>query len=657
MVVADARGSAAGRNRYLDLLRVAAIGAVVVGHWLLTSITYRGGQLSGLDDIRYISWAGWVTLAFQVMPVFFLVGGYVHAISWTGHHQRGEDWAGWVRGRAMGLLWPATVYLTVIVVAVAAARVAGAGTAELAQAGWLVALQLWFLPVYLLLIALTPVLLAAHRRWGLAVPAAMAAGAAAVDVAVVGFHVPVLGYANYLLVWGSMYQWGFAWRDGTLTRRRWRPYAMAAGGAAVLAGLVGWGPFPVDMIGAGERVGNTTPPSVALLAYAAAQTGLVLAAAPAVSRLLARRRWWRPVTRLNPAVMLVYLWHMVPVLIVAVAFYPTGVIPQPRIGSAQWWELRPAWIALLAVILVPLTAGLLWLHRPLLRVLPTGIGPGRRWSPAILLAGVSAAGFGLAKLAISGFAPGGRLPAPVLAAYACGLLLTLLSGSPSHKDGQITTDAVVPCPARLGTRESLVSARTAEPVTDGDDALDMPYRIDDGTAQLVGLRLTGDRDDAVADSHLDVIRPRQHDAGKHAMHNLVADISIRAAEYGQHIDPADDPQQPTGFVHHRQPLDPPVIHEAGGLLNGRIRADGDGGPGHQVTSGDACRLVVLPEVPQGGDQARAIGLNGLLDQQIPLGHHPDNPADIVNDGESADPAAAEHGRHLLERRVLPDGHH
>ncbi len=227
-----------------------------------------------------------------------------------------------------------------------------------------------------------------------------------------------------------MYQWGFAWQDGTLTRPRWRPYALAAAGAAALAGLVAWGPFPIDMIGAGERVGNTTPPSIALLAYAAAETGLILAAAPAVSRLLTRPRWWRPVTRLNPAVMLVYLWHMVPVIIAAVAFYPAGVIPQPRIGSAEWWELRPAWEALLAVILVPLIAGLLWLHRPLLRALPAGLGPGRPWSPAVLVAGLAATGFGLAKLAIAGFAPGGRLPALALAAYACGLLLTLLSGPP-----------------------------------------------------------------------------------------------------------------------------------------------------------------------------------------------------------------------------------
>ena len=41
----------AERNRYLDLLRVSALIVVVLGHWLLTDITYSGGQLSGLDAL------------------------------------------------------------------------------------------------------------------------------------------------------------------------------------------------------------------------------------------------------------------------------------------------------------------------------------------------------------------------------------------------------------------------------------------------------------------------------------------------------------------------------------------------------------------------------------------------------------------------------
>ena len=101
------------RNRYVDLLRVLAIGGVVYGHWLLVSITYTHGQLSGLDAISYVSWAPWVTWAFQVMPVFFLVGGYVNAQSWPSRQARGETWTVWVRDRALRLLWPTAVFVVV----------------------------------------------------------------------------------------------------------------------------------------------------------------------------------------------------------------------------------------------------------------------------------------------------------------------------------------------------------------------------------------------------------------------------------------------------------------------------------------------------------------------------------------------------------------
>ena len=309
------------------------------------------------------------------------------------------------------------------VLAVTAAAAAGAGRAELAQASWLAALQLWFLPVYLLMIALTPVLLAAHRRWGLAVPAVLAAAAGLVDLGVTGPHLHVIGYANYLFVWGSIHQWGFAWQDATLTRARWRPYALAAGGAALLAGLLAWGPFQVDMVGSG----NTNPPSIALLAYAAAQAGLVLAAERPVSRLLARPWLWRRVRRLNATVMTVYLWHFVPVIVIAVAFFPTRLMPQPAIGTAEWWELRPAWFALLTLVLIPLVLILDWAQRPMLR-LPAGLGPAGPWSPALLLVGLTASMVGLARLAIAGFAPGGHPPLLVLAACVVGIAATLSTG-------------------------------------------------------------------------------------------------------------------------------------------------------------------------------------------------------------------------------------
>jgi len=430
------------RNRYLDLLRVGAIAVVVLGHWLLTDVTYSAGQLSGIDVLDYLSWARWLTLPLQVMPVFFVVGGYVNAASWITRSAAGDRWADWVRHRALRLLWPTTIYAAAVVLAVLGATVAGANPAEIAQAAWLVALQLWFLPVYLLLIALTPAMLAAHRRWGLAVPAVMAALAAVVDVAIVGPHLPVIGFANYLLVWGSMHQWGFAWRDGTLRRPTWLPYALAGGGAAALAALLTWSPFPVNMIGAAGQVQNTSPPSVALLALAATQAGLLIAAEPAGQRLLSRRRRWRVVSRLNDASMTVYLWHMVPVIVVAVALYPRGLLPQPGIGSLAFLELRPAWLAILTVVLIPLTIVMMRLDRPVDRLPANGAPPvpadgrapgagarsGRPWSQSLLGAGALAAMVSLVKMAIGGFAPGGGLPLLALSGYAAGVLAVYVSG-------------------------------------------------------------------------------------------------------------------------------------------------------------------------------------------------------------------------------------
>ena len=91
------------RNRYADLLRVVAIGGVVYGHWLVIFATYRTGHLPGLDALDYAGWGQRVTWLFQVVPVFFLVDGYVNAWSWMAHHAPGETWTRWLRRRAMRL--------------------------------------------------------------------------------------------------------------------------------------------------------------------------------------------------------------------------------------------------------------------------------------------------------------------------------------------------------------------------------------------------------------------------------------------------------------------------------------------------------------------------------------------------------------------------
>ena len=121
-------------------------------------------------------------MVFQVVPLFFLVAGYANAVSWT-RWRVSDRAASWYRHRLAAVLGPTTVYVAVVLAAAAVLVRAGVGP-QLALVAWAVALHLWFVPVYLLVVALTPVAVAAQQRWGLAVPAALALAVVIVDIAV-----------------------------------------------------------------------------------------------------------------------------------------------------------------------------------------------------------------------------------------------------------------------------------------------------------------------------------------------------------------------------------------------------------------------------------------------------------------------------------------
>jgi peptidoglycan/LPS O-acetylase OafA/YrhL len=93
------------RERHIDLLRAVAILAVVTGHWLVITIEYDPGkgQLTGYSVLGVLTWSHPVTWLFQVMPVFFIVGGYANAASLNAHRHRGGGDAGWLLDRSARL--------------------------------------------------------------------------------------------------------------------------------------------------------------------------------------------------------------------------------------------------------------------------------------------------------------------------------------------------------------------------------------------------------------------------------------------------------------------------------------------------------------------------------------------------------------------------
>jgi fucose 4-O-acetylase-like acetyltransferase len=345
----------AGRHRYVDFLRAFSICVVVLGHWLVTVIYWQNGRLVGvnaLEEIRGLWLATWVL---QVMPMFFCVGGFSNLVTLDSMARKGGNYAGFIHQRASRLLKPTAVFLGVwIPVSIFLESFLDLDLRAFELSMKLLTAPLWFLAVYLMMIGLAPKMLKIHRRFGTRAPAAMAVGAAVVDLLGIVFDVPYIGGLNYLLIWLFAHQLGFFYADGSLLRLGRKAYwAMAAGGLAGLFLLDTFAGYSSNMVFNVDGRSNTNPPTICILVLTVWQVGLAMLLREPVSKMLARRKPWAKVIALNTMMMTMFLWHMTAAVIIAAVVYPLG-FPGPEAGTPQWWLLRPVWIAMLLAVLAGL---------------------------------------------------------------------------------------------------------------------------------------------------------------------------------------------------------------------------------------------------------------------------------------------------------------
>ncbi|BBZ71018.1 hypothetical protein MPRS_21110 [Mycobacterium paraseoulense] len=154
----DVETARPARNLAVDFYRASGVVAIVLGHWLAGSVTYRDGQFGRENPLLDMPWTQWLTWIFQAVPVFFFVAGYAGAVSWA-HRREADNFSrqAWIRHRLARVLGPTTVYVALISVLVVALQVRHAPGTVLEYAGWAVAMHLWFLAVYVLVVSLTPV--------------------------------------------------------------------------------------------------------------------------------------------------------------------------------------------------------------------------------------------------------------------------------------------------------------------------------------------------------------------------------------------------------------------------------------------------------------------------------------------------------------------
>ena len=410
----------AQRNRVVDLMRAGSILVVMLGHWTLAAVTVQDGRFTAGNILELATWTHPLTWVFQVMPVFFLVGGYVNGLSWRSAQRRGTSYGGWLRGRARRLLLPVVPVLLLWSVAGWWALQAGVGIGRLRLASSVALMPTWFLACYVLVVALAPVGLRLWDRWGWGSVLAGVLLAAVVDVLSLAMDSVTVGFVNYLVVWGTVHQVGFAWLDGRLASSRSR-LLMALVGLVGAVTLVTVGPYPVSMVGVSTAtVNNTYPPRVTLVFLGLLQGGLLLLLEPAARRLTRRRRAWWLVVAVNARIMTLYLWHVAAMVVVigtSLLLGGAGLGVEPL--TASWWLTRLLWYAVLAAVTLVLVACFGRFETP-------GVDPRPApppWRPLLAVAGACA---GLAALAVVGIADEhglswGLLLLPVVSVYVGGV--------------------------------------------------------------------------------------------------------------------------------------------------------------------------------------------------------------------------------------------
>jgi hypothetical protein len=415
------RNTPATRDRVVDLLRVGSLLVVVFGHILMAVVTWRGGRptignlLAEVPELKIATWA------LQVMPVFFAAGAIANRLSYSSACLRGVPWRTWLWHRVRRLMRPVVFYLAIWVplVLLLTAALPDAG----APLGKLSTQLLWFLGVYLLVIATTPWQM---RLAEAGLPAIGALLAVIVFVDLGRFHVSEsIAVANFLLVWFMAATLGLVMRDH-VGRNPWvfACTALATAGANVV--LVTWGPYPISMVGMpGEPISNMAPPTVALALHSVVLISLVGLLWPALERLCARPRLWWAVAVAGATAMTVYLWHLTALVGITVLEHEIG-FARGSVDHLGFWVATPLHVlAVLATTLVVVSLAVPLEHRPVPWLEQPGThAPAGPWWSVLTGAGVVACGCGLLVLAATGM---GGFPFGRVTSYA-GLPLTPGSG-------------------------------------------------------------------------------------------------------------------------------------------------------------------------------------------------------------------------------------
>jgi len=330
----------------VDFVKAACLLIVVGLHALMAGITVGSGGLAITNALEYHPIFAWATWAVQVMPLFFLLGGFSSVTQWRRMKMDGASAGDYIRQRVQRLAHPALLPIGLVGGCLAAVALAGVPNDVVREVGFRVGQPLWFLAVYLGCAGCVPLMSKLHDARPLTTLLTLLGLAIAIDTASQVIN-PGIGYINMLIAWLFVQQLGFWYADGWFLRRsRWLLLGLAVASFGMLVFLTMVVGYSIDMYV------NLNPPTVCILVLGIGQITLFSWAHPWLLRGSLRPAIARASKAINSHSMTIYLWH-VPVVVLVALTMMSARVPFPEPLSQLWWETRPLFLGAIAVGLIP----------------------------------------------------------------------------------------------------------------------------------------------------------------------------------------------------------------------------------------------------------------------------------------------------------------
>ncbi|WP_288468830.1 acyltransferase [uncultured Curtobacterium sp.] len=364
------RQAIAQRDLVVDLVRTACVVLVVVVHITMVGVAVGPDGIAVTSPLQEAPWYVAATWVGQVMPLFFVVGGFASAVGWRSTVARGGGARDFVATRLVRLFRPAIPLFLVLAVALGTATALGTPPELLGEVAFGIGSPLWFLAAYGITQCCVPFMARLHARAPWRTLGALLVLAAAVDAVRFATGVAEVGLLNLGPVWLFAQQLGFLWADGWFARRS---RLVLVGGA--VAGYVALVPLTSVGLWAPDMLQDLNPPMLPLAFLAVAQACLVQLVHSPLSRLMRTRGAQAAVFVVGRDGMVVYLWHL-PLFIALNGIALLLGAPFPEPGSAVWWATRPVALVVVLAVAIGIARVLRWFDRPLPRLVPGTDRPG-----------------------------------------------------------------------------------------------------------------------------------------------------------------------------------------------------------------------------------------------------------------------------------------